>query len=374
MGTHEQAPAYLASDASIKLSEHLRSHPHLVGDGVKKAFAETTSDGGLPFLFKVLAIEKALSVQAHPNKKLAQQLHKDRPDVYKDANHKPEMAIALTEFRGFCGFRPKDQIVRFLDSVKELRAFVEDNDVKDLKDATADEDVRDALKRVFKGVMSASQDKIETLSKQIVERYSQQSHEDVSNDDVYAVRQLVLTLNDQFPGDIGIFCAFLLNVVNLHPGESVFLKADDPHAYIAGDIMECMATSNNVVRAGLTPKLRDVDTLVEMLTYETAPADAQIMQTTSLDGAAHTTVYDPPIDEFSVARVDLSASQSTQHKALNGPSILIAVAGEGSVQFNGQSETLSLKTGDVVFIGADTAIEINASATQLELYRAFVQV
>lgn len=83
MGTHEQAPAYLASDSSVKLSRYLHRNPHLVGDQVKKAFKETTSDGGLPFLFKVLAIEKALSVQAHPNKKLAEQLHRDRPDVYK---------------------------------------------------------------------------------------------------------------------------------------------------------------------------------------------------------------------------------------------------------------------------------------------------
>lgn len=83
MGTHDQAPAYLSSDPSTKLAEFLSRNPDQVGQKVKDAFKETTSDGGLPFLFKVLAIEKALSVQAHPNKKLAEQLHKARPDVYK---------------------------------------------------------------------------------------------------------------------------------------------------------------------------------------------------------------------------------------------------------------------------------------------------
>ncbi|TIA97260.1 hypothetical protein E3P96_03435 [Wallemia ichthyophaga] len=345
MGTHEQAPAYLANDPSSKLLHYLQRNPQLVGDQVKQAFKETTCDGGLPFLFKVLAIEKALSVQAHPNKRLAEQLHKDRPDVYKDSNHKPEMAIALTEFKGFCGFRPKEQIVHFLDNVKEFRAFVEEKDVQDLKTASSDKEIKDALKRVFSGVMSAPQDKITELTKAIVSRYTSQTHEDIAGDSIYAVRQLVLTLNDQFPGDIGIFCTFLLNVVQLKPGESVFLKADDPHAYIAGDIMECMATSNNVVRAGLTPKLRDVNTLVDMLTYETAPADAQLMKTTSLKGAAHTIVYDPPIEEFSVARVQLSRGESTKHDALNGPSILAVVDGTGLVENQGQSETM--KTGDV---------------------------
>lgn len=281
------------------------------------------------------------------------------------------MAIALTEFKGFCGFRPKDQIVQFLDSVKEFRAFVEDKDAQDLEKASSDKEIKDALKRVFRGVMSASEDKIAELTESIVARYTNQTHEDIEGDSVYAVRQLVLTLNEQFPSDIGIFCAFLLNVVQLIPGESVFLKADDPHAYIAGDIMECMATSNNVVRAGLTPKLRDVNTLVDMLTYETAPADAQLMKTTSLDEAPFTTVYDPPIEEFSVARVHLSNGKSTKHRALNGPSIIVVASGSGSLDNQGQSETLG--TGEVLFVGAGTPLEIKSSSS-LEIYRAFVEV
>ena len=84
------------------------------------------------------------------------------------------MAIALTEFNGFCGFRPKDQIVNFLENVKELRAFVEDKHVNDLKQASTDEQTRGALKNVFRNIMSASEDKIADLTKAIVNRYTNQ--------------------------------------------------------------------------------------------------------------------------------------------------------------------------------------------------------
>ena len=83
MGTHETCPSYLSDQSSKLLSQHLNQNPHLVGEDVRRAFEDSTKDGGLPFLFKVLAIEKALSVQAHPDKRLAQQLNKSHPDIYK---------------------------------------------------------------------------------------------------------------------------------------------------------------------------------------------------------------------------------------------------------------------------------------------------
>ncbi|KAJ3547092.1 hypothetical protein NM688_g5439 [Phlebia brevispora] len=86
----------------------------------------------------------------------------------------------------------------------------------------------------------------------------------------WSVKELVLTLNGQFPRDIGVFCAFMLNYVRMHEGDAIFLAAGEPHAYVSGDIVECMATSDNVIRAGLTPKLRDVPNLVAGLTYTAA--------------------------------------------------------------------------------------------------------
>lgn len=79
---------------------------------------------------------------------------------------------------------------------------------------------------------------------------------------------LVLRLEKQYPADIGVISAFFFNYVKLNPGEALYLGADEPHAYVSGECIECMATSDNVVRAGLTPKHRDVQTLCSMLTYK----------------------------------------------------------------------------------------------------------
>lgn len=79
--------------------------------------------------------------------------------------------------------------------------------------------------------------------------------------------KLVLSLEKQYPGDVGVLAAFFFNYVKLNPGEALYVGANEPHAYLSGDCIECMATSDNVVRAGLTPKYRDVETLCSMLTY-----------------------------------------------------------------------------------------------------------
>ncbi|KAH9457629.1 hypothetical protein Pst134EB_009945 [Puccinia striiformis f. sp. tritici] len=139
--------------------------------------------------------------------------------------------------------------------------------------------------------------------------------------------ELLLRLNDQFPDDVGIFCAFVLNVVQLEPGQAAFLQADEPHAYLTGDIVECMASSDNVVRAGLTPKLRDL--------------------------------YDPPIEEFSVLLTKLSPGEQDQHPPINGPSILIVTQGSGTISTGGQ-EIAPKHEGQVYFIAAGTPVQISA--------------
>lgn len=138
------------------------------------------------------------------------------------------------------------------------------------------------------------------------------------------------------------------------------------------DIIECMATSDNVVRAGLTPKLRDVDTLVEMLTYEAGPASQQLLRPTSFSDSEEKTdlLYDPPIDEFSVVRVSLEKEGKTKHRAVEGPSICVVTKGEGEVSWGEGKE--ELKKGDVVFVGAGEEVEWVAQ-DGLEVFRAFVE-
>ena len=127
--------------------------------------------------------------------------------------------------------------------------------------------------------------------------------------------ELVQRCNSQFPQDIGLFVLFFLNFVKLQPGQAMYLKADDIHAYISGDIIECMASSDNVIRAGFTPKFQDVNTLTDILTYDHEPPEKQLLQpvdyayvklnTTAYSSNSESLLYDPPIEEFSVVRTVL---------------------------------------------------------------------
>ena len=107
MGTHKNGPSKVSS--GVLLGDWIGSKPGVLGPEVEEKFGAV-----LPFLFRVLSINKSLSIQAHPEKQHAAILHENHPQIYKDANHKPEMAIALTKFEALCGFRPLEEIVGFL--------------------------------------------------------------------------------------------------------------------------------------------------------------------------------------------------------------------------------------------------------------------
>lgn len=141
-----------------------------------------------------------------------------------------------------------------------------------------------------------------------------------------------------------------------------------------------MATSDNVVRAGLTPKLRDVDTLISMLTYEAGPAANQLLKPSqfgSEENDSSSLLYDPPIDEFSVVKVDVAKGGETSHRAVEGPSICIVTKGSGHVSFSaaegGNKDDLEVKRGDVVYIGAGSEVSWKSEEEGLELFRAFVE-
>ncbi|KIR62532.1 mannose-6-phosphate isomerase [Cryptococcus bacillisporus CA1873] len=384
MGTHPNNPSRL-SDNTL-LSQHLKSHPELIGSAVSSKF-EDCKDGSLPFLFKVLSIGTALSIQAHPDKPLAKKLFDEKPDVYKDPNHKPEMAIALTPFLAFLNFLPLPVLLLHLLTVPELQEFVDSSLIKSLAssldlptsqppdasffkptESPATAQQKDILKQIFAALMSADKKLVEEAISKLIKRYK--AKQDIRENEKDLV-DLALRLNDQYPGDVGVLCVFLLNVVELKRGEAAFLGANEPHAYIEGNIIECMATSDNVVRAGLTPKLRDVDTLVSMLTYEAAPGDKQLLRPTQFQKGDDTTkLYDPPIAEFSVLRTELSERAKTSHRPVEGPSVCVITEGAGVVR-DGNDQTEFVR-GDVIFVGAGKEVEWEAKK-ELEMFRAYVE-
>jgi mannose-6-phosphate isomerase len=136
-----------------------------------------------------------------------------------------------------------------------------------------------------------------------------------------------------------------------------------------------MANSDNVIRAGLTPKLRDIPNLVNTLTYTAAPASRHVVKPLPFSVSLASTLYDPPISEFSVVNTTLTPGQTEGHRAIDGPSIAIIASGKGKLQWSGGS--LDVVRGETIFVGADTAIDLFAAGEEgekLEIYRAFVEV
>lgn len=340
----------------------------------------------LPFLFKVLSINKALSIQAHPNKKLAEKLHAQDPKNYPDDNHKPEMTIAITPFEGLCGFRPLGEIAHFLNTISPLRQLVGDENAKALESAAhgSAADAKKALQAAFTALMTNDKQTVATKSKELVELASSGKLDGgPSQNTPEQLSELVQRCNSQFPADIGLFNLFFLNIVKLNPGDAMYLKADDIHAYISGDIIECMASSDNVIRAGFTPKFQDVDTLTSILTYDHEPAEKQYLVPSDypyvkLDRKAYSSnssslLYDPPIEEFSVVRTLLKASSAkATFEGIAGPSIVICTSGSGKISVGPKTE--DIKEGYVYFVGATAEVVLESDGDEFVTFRAFCEI
>lgn len=391
MGTHPSVPSKVVEPTSGNNGEILRSlisqHPkELLHQSIIDKFG---SDKELPFLFKVLSIEKVLSIQAHPDKKLAAQLHANDPKNYPDDNHKPEMAVAVTDFEGFCGFKPLEEIALTLKVIPELREIVGEALSEEFiggiksnvtKGDSDDVNNRKLLQKIFGALMNTDEKTIASKAASLVDRATNDAK--VFDQISPKLANLILRLNKQFPNDIGLFCGcLLLNHVPLKKGEAMFLQAKDPHAYISGDIMECMAASDNVVRAGFTPKFKDVTNLVEMLTYDYGSVDTQKMPLLpfpkSNGDATKSVLYNPPIAEFAVLQTifDSVADKKQYFDAFDGPSIVIATNGEGTIQIKGSNDVKDLKTGYTYFVAPGTEIELTSKSTDepFTTYRAFVE-
>ncbi|KAI9162932.1 mannose-6-phosphate isomerase [Paramyrothecium foliicola] len=391
MGSHPKNPSK-ALDSGRSLLDLFEDNQQLLSSSVASKYGAK-----LPFLFKVLSINKALSIQAHPNKKLAEQLHAKDPKNYPDDNHKPEMAIAITPFEGLCGFRPLKEIALFLEAVPSLASLVgdeaKDQFVQVAKDGSEgpNDTSKKALQKAFGALMSSSSQDIESQIAKLVEQAKSEGSGfaggGVSSTSGEVLSELVTRLHGEFGADIGLFVLFFLNFVTLQPGEAMFLVADDIHAYVSGDIMECMAASDNVVRAGLTPKFKDVSTLVDMLTYNYAPIEEQKMAPTEypyakLNRPAYSSgssvlLYDPPIEEFSVARTLLRGGDGAKatFEPLEGPSIIICTSGKGKISVGPTSYELS--EGHVYFVGSTAEVVLESTVGDDEefvTFKAFCEI
>jgi mannose-6-phosphate isomerase len=391
MGTHPSNPS---KDVQTQrtLLDLVQDNQALMGTEINQKFGQK-----LPFLFKVLSIGKALSIQAHPNKRLAEKLHARDSKNYPDDNHKPEMTIAITPFDGLCGFRPLAEISHFFSTVQALKKLVGEKAAeefqlavkgKETSEKKEDEEAnKKALQRVFGSLMNSKKEDIEKASKELIAEAEKEGAEFAGgggpSNEGQELADLVVRLDKQFPGDIGLFVLFFLNYVKLEVGEAMFLKADDIHAYLSGDIIECMAASDNVVRAGFTPKFKDVDTLISMLTYSYAPISEQKMDpvdypyvtlnATAYSSGSAATLYDPPIEEFSVVKTDLKKKGAkATFEQIAGPSIFICTSGNGKISVGPKSE--DVKPGYVYFVGATAEVVLESDDAEFTTFKAFCEL
>ncbi|MDB1124927.1 mannose-6-phosphate isomerase, class I [Vibrio algarum] len=296
--------------------------------------------GELPYLFKVLAAESALSIQVHPSKEQAEIGFEKEEQAgiprnagnrnYKDPNHKPELVYALTPYQAMNGFREISEVVALFDkvNVKAIQTVV------DTFKGSVNET---GLEVFFSAMLSLEGDIKETAVAELLE-YAKAN----ANDKLFG---LILELSELYPGDIGLFAPLMLNVITLQPREAMYLDACTPHAYLKGTGLEIMANSDNVLRAGLTPKFIDVDELVKCTIFKEKPASTLLATPIKQDGGLF---YPVPVDDFKFAVFEdifdltLRTDSAEILLALDSQVTLTHLSGE-SVTFN---------KGESVFIPA----------------------
>lgn len=349
----------------ISLLEYIRKDPQIhlgIPDSTK-----SLDNYNLTFLLKVLSIKNVLSIQAHPGKVLAEQLNKNYPNIYTDSNHKPEMAIVLGDnFEAMSGFRPVSEIAEHLHKYPELSILVgsEVTDIVTNACSLDNENSRSILIFFFKRFMESSE---AIIHKQISALVNRLSTKESMND----IDKLILKLNDQFPRDIGVFSPLILNCLKLRCGDAIYIGPNEPHAYVQGDILECMARSDNVVRMGLTKKMKDVKTLLKILTYKSDKPD--IIRGIKIDD--NTLLYIPPVDDFVIEIINVDPGSRYVIRNVNSPSVVLTLHGSGILQQqNIQVHSISL--GKSFFVSANTSITIIAddSILGVKLARAFSNI
>ncbi|MBY4887248.1 mannose-6-phosphate isomerase [Pantoea sp. DY-15] len=343
MGAHPKSPS------NVEVNGEVRSLREVIDADKVAMLGKTVAErfGELPFLFKVLCADQPLSIQVHPSKAAAEQgfARENAAGIplsaaernYKDANHKPELVYALTPFQAMNGFRELHEIVSMLEPVAgahpQIAHFLENANEGNLAKLFAtllslQDDAKSRAIGVLKSALNAREGE---------------------------PWQTIKSIATDYPDDSGLFSPLLLNVITLQPGEAMFLFAETPHAYLKGVALEVMANSDNVLRAGLTPKFIDIPELLANLKFQAKPA-ATLLTQPQRDG--ETLNFPIPVEDFAFAIHGLSAAP--QALAQNSAALLFCIEGQAVIEKSGQQ--LVLKPGESCFVAANES-PVNAAGT-----------
>ena len=361
MGAHPKAPSEVFwGETWIPLPELIQQEPGaILGKGVAEKFFDQ-----LPFLFKILAAAKPLSIQAHPDRKQAVEgydrenslgISLDAPHRnYRDQNHKPEIICALTSFWALTGFRSTEEIHHLVDSLGSPL-------LREASGVLSKDPHEEGLKRFFSSLMTMEPARQGEIITQAVTGAQELVHRD-------RVFEWMLKLNRQFPDDPGILSPLFLNLVCLEPGEAMMLSEGELHAYLEGAGIELMANSDNVLRGGLTVKHMDIPELLRVLRF--SKTEVHILEPawkSEQEG-----VYPTDAEEFvlSVIKpVDGFPFRSDRNRSVE---IMICTDGSAKITDPNTDESISLGRGTSIMVPASVGhYEIRGQAT---LYRASVPI
>lgn len=359
MGAHPKAPSEVRIDGQwISLPEAIEQNPsEILGEAVSKAFLRQ-----LPFLFKILAVERPLSIQVHPNRSQAvmgynreNRLHIPLTALnrnYRDKNHKPELLCALTPFVALAGFKEPG---RFFELFQEIgpRSFLEE------VASTGYLSEKGSFKRFLHDWMTMEPNRRKKILSGVVNRRDKMS----GNSPIF---QWVVNLSREYRGDAGVLAPLFLNLLELAPGEALFLQPGVPHAYLKGAGVEIMANSDNVLRGGLTPKHVDIDDFLQVLDWQ---ADVpEVLHLTP--GMGYERSYPAFVEEFRLSRIELKQGEVFESPRDRNIEIVIAVEGEAFVTTSPDGEILRIPQGNSFLVPASVGTyRIEGNTT---LYKATV--
>ena len=374
MGAHPMAPSRLSRNGGSKDLAALIAEDasRELGDEVMASYGPR-----LPFLVKLLAAEQPLSLQAHPNAEQAKRgfeeeerrrIPRDAPNrSYKDTSHKPELLCALVPVEALCGFRRVSDTLRLFDElgVRELEPVL-----APLRSAPGPE----GLSALFNTLMTMRQDEGARLVSATVTACKTQ----LARGESQFVREYewATKLAALYPGDVGVVSALLSNLIRLEPGEALYLGAGNLHAYLSGFGVEVMASSDNVLRGGLTKKHVDVPELMRVLDFSDGPVHA--VRARAVD--AHERVWDTPAREFRLSAIELGANDDAGDvvtRKVRGPEILVSTKGTVAITPADGSPVVVLEPGCSAFVPAATgsyAVRANPPSAGASLYRATVNL
>ena len=337
MGTHPNGEALLKSNEE-PLSKHINKN--------------------LKFLFKVLSIDKCLSIQVHPDKKAAVQLHETNAQNYKDNLPKPEIAIALTELLAFNGFVSKEVLTNRFELFPSIKEYI-------TKDIELNKAFNNTYEENFlKGISAKLLNETEQALKLLIDKIKCElsSIKIETNFTMSAKRAF-----SQYANDVGLIFIFLMNVIKVPAGHAIFIHPGCIHAYIEGEIVECMAASDNVIRVGLTNKYRDISSFLDYGVFKSTKSSYYKPDTVSKEKSGLNVLeYDNNNNGyFKVYRIFGHEIDSTYRNDIKLIKNSIVVNMGGNVTINGEL----LKPLEVALIKSDL-MEIESLKTTVDLYVA----